>query len=46
MGMVVGMLGRIFIANTSAYAVIDSRVSHSFIVSLFVKKLDVVLVII
>ena len=32
--------GQIFIAHTSAYALIDSGASYSFVYVLFVKKLD------
>ena len=32
--------GQISIAHTSAYALIDSGASHSFVTALFVKKLD------
>ena len=34
------VVGHISVAHTSAYALIDSQVSHSFVSALFVKKLD------
>ena len=36
------MAGQISIAHTSAYTLIDSRASHSFVSANFVKKLDMV----
>ena len=34
--------GQISIAHTSAYTLIDSRASHLFVSTIFVKKLDMV----
>ena len=34
------MAGQISIAHTSVYALIDYRASHSFVFTLFIKKLD------
>ena len=38
------MAGQISIAHTSAYALIDFGASHSFVSAIFVKKLDIKLV--
>ena len=35
------VVGQIFIAHTSAYTLIDSGALHSFMYTLFVKKLDI-----
>ena len=38
------VVGQISIAHTSAYTLIDSRASHSFVSAIFVKKLDMELI--